>query len=117
MRFYATALGWEWREATTGPAGSLRAVATLHERTVAGLRTYPGEGSQERDGWRYSVSVGDIGRTLEAADPAGGTVVRAAAGARATVRSAVIRDPVGAEIVPWEAGDDIGAQLAKVVGA
>ncbi len=101
--FYGGLFGWEF--AVSDRDGY--AVGRLGGRDVAGV------GALEFPSWNTYVRVDRVEEALERATAAGGTVLVGATDALPAGRIGVLRDPGGAAIGLWEAGERAGAQVVN----
>lgn len=116
-RFYEGLFGWEAAEPQV--KGQAYRMFRLRGGDVAGVGQMS---SQMREGgmppvWNSYLATDDLEATLEAAVAAGGEVSVPAFSAGPNGRGAFLRDPVGASIGLWEAGEHCGAGLYGVPGA
>ncbi len=101
--FYDGLFGWEFAVSD----GDGYAVGRLDGRDVAGV------GALEFPSWNTYVRVDRVEEALERATAAGGTVLVGATDALPAGRIGVLRDPGGAAIGLWEAGERAGAQVVN----
>jgi predicted enzyme related to lactoylglutathione lyase len=102
--FYCELFGWTATEPIES-AGGYRIL--LHEgREVAGLA--PVWGDTDRSAWSTYVASHDTDAACAAAQAAGGDVVMEPMDVLSAGRTAILRDPGGALISLWEAGDHAG---------
>lgn len=110
--FYAAVLGWEIGP-SGGPETGDHRQALVGGRPVAGIH----RGSRALPAWTSYVSVEDADATAARAVELGGTVEAGPVDVPGLGRSAVIRDPQGAEVALWQPGTMAGAALVNDVGA
>ena len=102
--FYCDLFGWTASEPIEN-AGGYRLL--LHGgRQVAGLA--PVWGDTDRSAWSIYVASRDVDQTCAAALVSGGDVVMDAMDVLAAGRMAILRDPAGALISVWQAGEHHG---------
>ncbi|HEY3614052.1 MAG TPA: VOC family protein [Gaiellales bacterium] len=105
--FYCELFGWTAGEPIED-AGGYRML--LHRgRQVAGLA--PCWGDTDRSAWSTYVASADAVETCAAALASGGDVVMDAMDVLSAGRMAILRDPAGAQISLWEAGEHRGYEL------
>lgn len=110
--FYAAVLGWE-----IGPSGGPETAdyrqALVDGSPVAGIY----RGARELPSWNSYVSVEDADATAARAVELGATVEAGPFDVMDLGRSALIRDPQGADVAIWQPGTMAGAALVNDVGA
>jgi predicted enzyme related to lactoylglutathione lyase len=105
--FYCDLFGWTASEPIEN-AGGYRML--LHEgRQVAGLA--PVWGDTDGSLWSTYVASADADATCSAAVAEGGEVVMDARDVLTAGRMAVLRDPAGAQVSVWQAGDHPGFEV------
>ncbi len=116
--FYGTLFGWE-AEDTPVPGGSVYSVMRLGGKDVAGIFCQP---QQQRDAgvppmWNTYVSVSSADETAERAKELGAQVHAGPFDVMDAGRMAVIQDPQGAFVMPWEPRRSSRRALADAPGA
>jgi hypothetical protein len=110
--FYCELFGWTADEPIED-AGGYRML--LHRgRQVAGLA--PCWGDTDASAWSTYVASADASETCAAALASGGDVVMDAMDILSAGRMAILRDPGGAQISVWEAGDHHGYEVHREPG-
>ena len=105
--FYCELFGWTATEPIEN-AGGYRML--LHDgRQVAGLA--PVWGDTDGSAWSTYVASADADETCAAAVASGGDVVMDAMDVLTAGRMAVLRDPAGAQVSVWQAGDHQGYEV------
>ena len=105
--FYCELFGWSASEPIEN-AGGYRMM--LHDgRQVAGLA--PVWGDTDGSTWSTYVASADAEATCAAAIASGGDVVMDAMDVLTAGRMAVLRDPAGAQVSVWQAGDHHGYEV------
>jgi predicted enzyme related to lactoylglutathione lyase len=111
--FYCELFGWTAGEPIEN-AGGYRML--LHRgRQVAGLA--PCWGDTDASVWSTYVASADAAETCAAAVASGGDVVMDAMDVLDAGRMAILRDPGGAQVSVWEAGEHRGYELQDEPGA
>jgi predicted enzyme related to lactoylglutathione lyase len=109
--FYGEVFGWEF--STVSPPGTpFYALATLGGRVAAGLAA----ASSQPAVWNTYIAVDDADATSARASAGGGEMVTEPVDASDAGRTAVCRDPAGAEFRLLEARRRHGAQLVNEPG-
>jgi uncharacterized protein len=115
-RFYSKLFGWQVNEA--GPVeetGGYR-IATLRDKSVAGMSP-PMGGEGQPPAWNTYISVDDVDKTTAFVSDNGGQVLMGPMDVMDAGRMAVYMDPTGAVVSAWQPGNHIGAQLVNEPGA
>jgi predicted enzyme related to lactoylglutathione lyase len=112
--FYAGLFGWQVEDRLPASGGPRYAVATLGGLTVAAIASDRGAGAPPA--WNTYVRVADADAVGAAVEPAGGTLVAPPESAGPAGRSAILRDPAGAELRIWEPGTNGGAEAVNADG-
>ena len=106
-QFYCDLFGWTATEPIED-AGGYRML--LHDgRQVAGLA--PVWGDTDGSSWSTYVASADADQTCAAAVAGGGDVVMDAMDVLTAGRMAILRDPAGAQVSVWQAGDHRGYEV------
>ena len=112
-QFYCELFGWTASDPIEN-AGGYRLL--LHDgRQVAGLA--PVWGDTDGSSWSTYVASRDVEKTCAAAIVSGGDIVMDATDVLTAGRMAILRDPSGALISVWEAGDHHGYEVHGEPGA
>jgi uncharacterized protein len=111
--FYTGLFGWEGD--TQGEGAGYYTLLRKDGRDVAAL--FPSGPENGPPHWNTYVTVADVDRAVERAEPAGGTVVVPPFDVMDLGRMAVVSDPTGAVIALWESRRHIGARLINEPGA
>ena len=112
--FYAGLFGWSVEADQRPEAGGYR-MATLHERTVAGIG--PVMNPDRPPAWNVYVTVDDADATVSHAEIHNGTILMQPMDILDVGRMAVLQDTNGAVISLWQPLDHIGAGLVNEAGA
>lgn len=118
--FYGQLFGWQFvDEDIPDSGGAVYSMAQRNGRDVAAISALPDD--QAKMGvpphWNSYVTVDDVEATAATAEAAGGTVLAPPFDVMDAGRMAVIADPTGAIILPWQAKGNIGAGLVNEPGA
>ncbi len=115
MRFYAGIFGWDYAGpgAIPGDPPGAYFVAQLRGRDVAGVGTLPAAAADAPPAWSTHVAVASADDAAATAQAAGGQVIVEPFDVPPAGRLAVLRDPSGASICVWQAGQRAGAQLVN----
>ncbi|MDX6597890.1 MAG: uncharacterized protein QOE87_1777 [Gaiellales bacterium] len=111
--FYCDLFGWTATEPIEN-AGGYR-MLLRDGRQVAGLA--PVWGDTDGSTWSTYVASADADQTCAAAVAGGGEVVMDAMDVLTAGRMAVLRDPTGAQVSVWQAGDHRGYEVHSEPGA
>ncbi|MQY10498.1 putative glyoxylase CFP32 [Streptomyces sp. RB5] len=113
--FYRELFGWEFQPAGSGAGGY--GFLTLDGKMIGGVG--PLMSPEQRTGWSVYFRSADVDATVKAAEQAGGTVVQPPADVMSVGRSAMLRDPAGAEFALWQVFDPgmAGMQVVDEPGA
>jgi predicted enzyme related to lactoylglutathione lyase len=116
--FYGSLLGWTADDRPVGE-GSVYSMMQVQGKNVAAIAGQP---AQQREmgippQWNNYISVVDADACAERARELGATVHAPAFDVMQAGRMAVIQDPQGAFFMPWQPGENIGAQLVNAPGA
>jgi predicted enzyme related to lactoylglutathione lyase len=115
QRFYGELFGWTFTEAMPPGAPGSYLIASKGGADAGAVAPAPaGSGTAAR--WNTYVAVDDAEATAAAVTAGGGTVVAPPEDAGPAGRSAVCRDPQGAEFRLWQAGARPGAQVTNAPG-
>jgi predicted enzyme related to lactoylglutathione lyase len=114
VAFYGGVFGWEYEERPV-PPGARYLVARKDGEVVGGLGT-PSPGGPDAARWTTYVAVESVDATVAQVESLGGTVSSPAEDAGPAGRSALVLDPLGAEIGLWQQGRRIGAERVNVDG-
>ncbi|MEE8600199.1 VOC family protein [Euzebya tangerina] len=111
--FYTGLFGWK-AEDQFAPDGTRIYTNFMHDgANVAGMGAQPPEMAGMPNVWMSYVATEDIETTLARATEAGGEVMMPAMDVMEEGRMAIIRDPSGASISLWQAGNHIGAGVCN----
>jgi uncharacterized protein len=111
--FYSALMGWEIEDLPAGE-GMVYSMARLGGRAAAALASgRPGEPPH----WNLYVTVESAADAAAKAKELGATVVMDAFDVMEAGRMAVLKDPVGAFVMPWEPRQSIGAEIVNGPGA
>ncbi len=112
--FYAGLMGWKFREPEQAGTGATRLALMPGGNVVCGMgSTLPTGGVPS---WTLFVNVRDVAATAAQAAALGGTVAVDAMDYLGA-RIAVVRDPHGASVGLWQAGDCGGLEVNNEPGA
>jgi len=111
-QFYCDLFGWTATEPIEN-AGGYR-MLLRDGRQVAGLA--PVWGDTDGSTWSTYVASADADQTCAAAVASGGEVVMDAMDVLTAGRMAVLRDPAGAQVSVWQAGDHHGYEVHSEPG-
>jgi uncharacterized protein len=116
--FYGSLLGWTADDRPVGE-GSVYSMMQVQGKNVAAIAGQP---AQQRElgippQWNNYISVVDADACVERAQELGATVHAPAFDVMQAGRMAVIQDPQGAFFMPWQPGENLGAQLVNAPGA
>ncbi len=113
-RFYRELFGWQSQDVEL-PDGPRAAEFTLDGRRVAGASQMPQQ-RVDRDQpavWRSYIRVDDLESTCARVTELGGEITLSATDVQQLGRTALVRDPTGAEVGLWQAGTQQGAELMQ----
>jgi predicted enzyme related to lactoylglutathione lyase len=110
--FYTGLFGWEGE--TMDEEAGFYTMLRKDGKDVAGL--YRGGSEQGPPHWNTYVTVADVDRTVDKAEPAGGAVMAPPFDVLDVGRMAVVQDPTGAMIALWESRGHAGARLVNEPG-
>ena len=114
--FYSEIFGWSYEDMPTGDGGSY-AVASLRDKSVAGIYEIGAEQQGTPPHWNSYVSVESADDAAARTNSLGGTVVAAPFDVMDAGRMAVLQDPTGAIVNVWEPRQHPGAGLVNEHGA
>jgi predicted enzyme related to lactoylglutathione lyase len=116
--FYNALFGWEYDDQAIPGSDAVYSMAQIKGKNVAAIAPLPDE--QKAMGipphWNSYVTVTDVDATAAAVPAAGGQVMAPPFDVMDAGRMAVIVDPTGAIILPWQPKNNIGAQLVNEHG-
>ena len=115
LAFYRGLFGWEYIPAVETP-GELYFIATLDERSAAGIGELPPE-HPPVPAWNTYVAVTNADDAVAKVQAAGGEVVAPAFDVLDAGRMAILKDPQGAVFCVWQAGRTKGAKVVNEHGA
>ncbi len=115
--FYTSLFGWSFNEFPMGPQ-DVYTIFRLQDRDVAAAYTLrPQERAQGvPPHWNLYVAVENADQTAAKAADLGGTVLSPAFDVMDVGRMAIVQDPTGAMILPWQAKKQTGTGLTGVDG-
>jgi predicted enzyme related to lactoylglutathione lyase len=113
QRFYGELFGWTFETATPPGVPVPYVIARLGGRDVAGLST----GAAEDVAWNTYIAVDDADAAATRVTAAGGELLSPPEDAGEGGRSAVCRDPAGAQFRLWQARRRPGAQAVNEPGS
>ena len=110
--FYGALLGWEFEDMPVGDGMvySMASVDGLHVGAVSASHEQPPH-------WNVYVTVGSADASAARAGELGATILAEPFDVLDAGRMAVVQDPTGAILCPWEPGTNIGAQHVNAPGA
>ncbi|QIX28199.1 VOC family protein [Nocardioides sp. JQ2195] len=114
--FYGGLFGWEFEERTPPNAPARYAYARIDGETVAAIGSREGEATA----WNSYIRVDDVDTVVDRVWAAGGEIVVPATDlgpGGATGRRAMVKDPGGALLGLWQAGDNRGAERVNAHGS
>ena len=114
--FYGELFGWEFDDQEIPDSGgAVYSMALQNGREVAAVSSLPEDQTQVGvpSHWNSYVTVSDVDATVAQVPGAGGTVLAPPFDVLDAGRMAVIADPTGAIVLPWQAKNSIGAQLVN----
>src|SRR4051794_19476064 len=109
--FYTSVFGWEYRDNPVGE-GQVYSTALRDGKGVGALYA-----SEQPPHWNCYVTVESVDASAARASELGATLVAEPFDVLDVGRSAVIADPVGANLFLWESGRSIGATRVNAPGA
>ena len=109
-RFYGALFGWHITNVMP-PGSPVYLMAAVDGADVGAISRDDGPAR-----WTTYIATDDIDTTASSIERAGGTVVEGPRDAGTDGRTAVVRDPQGAEFHLWQANEHPGAQLVNVPG-
>ena len=111
-RFYGALLGWEFEDMPVGDGMvySMASVDGLHVGAVSASQEQPPH-------WNVYVTVVSADASAARAGELGATILAEPFDVLDAGRMAVVQDPTGAIVCPWEPGTNIGAQYVNAAGA
>ena len=112
--FYGRLFGWEWDEPMG--EGADYSLALVAGARVAGLGAQTGDAQGGPASWGVYLAVDDVDAAVDRAAGAGGEVLVAPMDVGPTGRMAWLRDPGGAAVGLWQAGELAGAERANEPG-
>jgi predicted enzyme related to lactoylglutathione lyase len=120
QNFYGQLFGWSWdAQEIPDSGGAVYAMAQIRGKSVAAVSSMPDEMKQMGipPHWNSYVTVDDVDKFVEQAEKAGGSVMAPPFDVMDAGRMAVVADPTGAVFIPWQAKENIGAELVNEQGA
>lgn len=110
--FYRQLFGWEFTRVSP-PGAPFYAIARLDGRDVAGLSGAPAQSGR----WNTYIAVDDADASAQRVTANGGEILAGPTDVGPAGRSAICRDPAGAEFRLWQARERLGAQMANEPGS
>src|SRR4051794_6414380 len=110
-RFYSTLFGWTYNEQPLGD-GQTYSMAQREGSNVAAIFD-----SEQPPHWNCYVTVASADEATVKAGEAGATIMSEPFDVFTAGRMSVIKDPTGAMLNLWQAGENIGASLVNAPGA
>jgi hypothetical protein len=114
--FYGGLFGWSFEDRLTDAGAGRYMVATLDGRSVAGISSPP-SGPEVSPGWNTYVGVENADASAAKVRQAGGVVTRGPVDIGDVGRAVSCADPAGAAFGLWQPGTVTGAQSVNVPGA
>jgi len=110
--FYGSLLGWTFEDMPVGD-GNIYSMASVGGRHVAAVSA----DQEQPPHWNLYVTVASADAAAARAGELGATVLAPPFDVLDAGRMAVVQDPTGAILCPWEPRLNIGAQLVNAPGA
>jgi len=104
--FYGPLFGWEFEDVDLGEAG-VYVAASVQGDSVAGIAGQPPQGHPAS--WGVYIAVDDVDATTARVAGSGGTVEAGPFDVLELGRMSSVRDPTGARVNLWQAGQSIGS--------
>ena len=115
-KFMVELMGWTSEDRPTDQGGFYTMFFKDGE-TVAGGGAYPPTMQGMPSVWNSYISVDNLDDVLEGVEKIGGSIKMPAMDVMKAGRMAGIKDPTGAHVMLWQAGEHIGATLVNTIGA
>lgn len=116
--FYADLFGWELQSNPMGPPGddAVYLIGLKDGEQVAGISGQMPELAGHPAFWGVFLAVDDVDAATAKVEPAGGTIEAGPFDVMEHGRMAAIKDPTGARVNLWQAGQHVGTGLANEPG-
>jgi hypothetical protein len=110
--FYTGLFGWDYDDNDMGEMGHYY-IATLQGSELGGVGGQPPGMEDHPAYWGVYLAVDDVDATTAKVEPAGGTVEAGPFDVGAAGRMSAVKDPTGARVGLWQAGETTGTQRAN----